>query len=72
MACGIWFLRQGLNLGPLYWGLRVTASGPPGRSLDIEFYLGFGNVLTVGATFLKLDTLLLLIWPQVVFRLFFS
>ena len=72
MACGIWFLSQGLNLGPLYWELRVIASGPPGRSLNIEFYLGFGNVLTVRATFLKLDTLLLLIWPQIVFRLFFS
>ena len=71
MACGIWFLNQGLNLGPLYWELRVIATGPPGRSMNTVFYLGFRNILAVGATFLNLDTLLLLIWPQIVFRLFF-
>ena len=39
--------------------------------MNTVFYLGFRNVLPVGATFLNLDTLLLLIWRQIVFRLFF-
>ena len=32
VACGIYFPEQGLNPGPLYWELRVLASGPPGKS----------------------------------------
>lgn len=39
--------------------------------MNTVFYLGFRNILAVGATFLNLDTLLLLIWPQIVFRLCF-
>ena len=35
-ACGIKFLDQGLNLGPLCWEGKVLASGPPGRSLRMD------------------------------------
>ena len=31
-ACGIQFPDQGLNLGPLRWERRVSATGPPGKS----------------------------------------
>ena len=32
VACGIWFLDQGLNLGPLHWEHGVLATGLPGKS----------------------------------------
>ena len=32
-ACGILFSNQGSNSSPLYWELRVPATGPPGKSL---------------------------------------
>ena len=28
---------QGLNPGPLHWELRVSATGPPGKSLKLTF-----------------------------------
>ena len=31
VACGIYFLDQGLNLDPVYWEHRVLAIGPPGK-----------------------------------------
>ena len=33
-ACGIHFPDQGSNPGPLHWGHRVLATGPPGKSLS--------------------------------------
>ena len=31
-ACGIWFLEQGSNLGPMHWEFGVLAIGPSGKS----------------------------------------
>ena len=31
VSCGISFPNQGLNPGPLYWELKVLATGPPGK-----------------------------------------
>ena len=33
-ACGIRFLDQGLNEGPLHWEGGVLATGPPGKFLE--------------------------------------
>ena len=38
MAHGLWFLDEGLNLGPLHLERRVLATGPPGNSLIFYFY----------------------------------
>ena len=32
VACGIWFLEQGSDLGPLHWECGVSATGPPVKS----------------------------------------
>ena len=34
LSCGMLFLDQGLNPGPLHWEHRVLATGPPGKSLE--------------------------------------
>ena len=34
VACGIWFLNQELNTGPLHYDCGVLATGPPGKSLS--------------------------------------
>ena len=40
VACGIWFLEQGSDLGPLHWECGVSDTGPPvkspGRNLKKE------------------------------------
>ena len=36
-ACGISFLGQGSNLGPLHWECGVSATGPPGKSQSDSF-----------------------------------
>ena len=38
MARGLWFLDEGLNLGPLSLEHRVLATGPAGDSLMFYFY----------------------------------
>ena len=38
-ACGIYFLDQGSNLGPLHWELGVLATGPSGKSHKFVFYI---------------------------------
>ena len=38
MAHELWFLDEGLNLGPLHLERRVLATGPPGNSLMFSFY----------------------------------
>ena len=38
---GIQFPDQGSNPGPLRWERRVLATGPPGKSLNITFFLFF-------------------------------
>ena len=39
--CGIQFPDQGSNLAPLHWEHGVLASGPPGKSPNIDVYLIF-------------------------------
>ena len=34
VTCRIYFPNQGSNLGPLHWGFRVLATGPPGKYLS--------------------------------------
>ena len=41
VVCGIQFLDQGLNPGPLPWELEALAPGPPGKS----FHLFLKNLL---------------------------
>ena len=33
VACGIWFLDQALNPGPLHWECKFLVPGPSGKSL---------------------------------------
>ena len=35
-ACGIWFPDQGANPGPLHWELRVLATGPLEKPLQLN------------------------------------
>ena len=35
-ACGLWFPDQGSNLGPLHWEPWVLATGPPGKSQELQ------------------------------------
>ena len=41
MACGIYFLNEELNLGPLLWERRVSATGPPEKSEALKFFFFF-------------------------------
>ena len=41
VACGIYFLDQGLNLDPVYWEHRVLAIGPPGKFQVLPSYGDF-------------------------------
>ena len=34
LNCGMQFLDQGLNPGPLHWEYRALATGPPEKSLE--------------------------------------
>ena len=38
VACRIKFPDQGANPGPLLWQHRVSATGPPGKSLKLLLY----------------------------------
>ena len=40
MACGIQLPDQGLNPGPLHWELRVSATGPAGKSVVLLLTMG--------------------------------
>ena len=35
---------QGLNLHPLHWNHGILTTGPPGKSLEVKFLLGFFEI----------------------------
>ena len=48
VTCGIWFLDQELNPGPLHWEHRFLTTVPPGQSLNwaisFSFFWGGGAI----------------------------
>ena len=42
LACGIQFPKQALDPGPLHWEHAALATGSPGKSLDILYFIVSG------------------------------
>ena len=64
-ACGISFLDQGLNLGPLCWECRVLAAGPPRIMLGFIYHFIFfhsGRSMHNGC--IGQDSI---IWPSIIY-----